>query len=64
MSRGELMFEDNQVKESALSAPADWAAEYQQQHSGGDMWADQFVQNEASTNWMFNYALTVSYLCI
>lgn len=47
MSRGEIIMEDNQVKPNAVSAPGDWAAEYQQQFNGGHAWADQFA-HEAS----------------
>lgn len=43
MSRGEIIMEDNQVKPNAVSAPGDWAAEYQQQFNGGYAWADQFA---------------------
>ncbi|KAI8001911.1 Peroxisome biogenesis protein 5 [Camellia lanceoleosa] len=48
MSRGEIFIEDNQVKPTAVSAPGDWATEYQQQHDGGHAWADQFVQDKLS----------------
>ncbi|KAL6999002.1 Peroxisomal membrane signal receptor PTS1 [Sarracenia purpurea var. burkii] len=48
MSRGEIIIEDNQVKQTAVSAPGDWAAEYQQQYDGGQSWADQFAHNELS----------------
>ena len=48
MSRGEITVEDNQIKPATLSAPGDWATEYQQQYSGGQTWADQFVHEEAS----------------
>lgn len=43
MSRGEIIMEDNQVKPNAVSAPGDWATEYQQQFKGGHAWADQFA---------------------
>lgn len=49
MSRGEIIMEDNQVKPNAVSAPGDWATEYQQQFKGGHAWADQFA-HEASIN--------------
>lgn len=49
MSRGEITIQANQVKPAALSAPGDWAAEYQQQFNGGQSWADQFAREEAST---------------
>jgi len=42
MSRGELFVEDNQVKESSVSAVGDWADEYQNQHVAGPSWAEQF----------------------
>ncbi|KAF7146487.1 hypothetical protein RHSIM_Rhsim04G0006500 [Rhododendron simsii] len=48
MSRGEIIMEDNQVKPNAVSAPGDWATEYQQQFNGGHAWADQFT-HEAIT---------------
>lgn len=48
MSRGELIIDDNQVKPSSLSAPGDWATEYQQQYTGGTSWADEYVRNEVS----------------
>ncbi|XP_058721953.1 peroxisome biogenesis protein 5 [Vicia villosa] len=47
MSRGELIIDDNQVKETALPAPGDWASEYQQQYNHGDAWAGEFVNNKA-----------------
>ncbi|KAL1815009.1 hypothetical protein ACET3Z_017583 [Daucus carota] len=46
MSRGEITFEDNQVKSSGPPAPGDWATEYQQQFNGGQSWADQFEREE------------------
>ncbi|XP_022855908.1 peroxisome biogenesis protein 5-like [Olea europaea var. sylvestris] len=49
MSRGEITIEDNQIKQGTFSAPGDWAAEYQQQYNGGQTWADQFVNEQAST---------------
>ena len=45
MSRGELIIDDNQVKPAASG---DWAAEYQQQYTGGPSWADEFAHNQAS----------------
>ncbi|EEF27074.1 peroxisomal targeting signal type 1 (pts1) receptor, putative [Ricinus communis] len=48
MSRGELIIDDNQVKPATLSAPGDWATEYQQQYTGGTSWADEYVQDQAS----------------
>jgi hypothetical protein len=50
MSRGELIIDDNQVKESALPATGDWAAEYQQQYNRSPAWADEFVCDESSIN--------------
>ena len=50
MSRGELIIDDNQVKESALPATGDWAAEYQQQYNRSPAWADQFVCDKSSIN--------------
>ncbi|CAH9107749.1 unnamed protein product [Cuscuta epithymum] len=47
MSRGEISIEDNQVK-PAVSASGDWAAEYEQQYSGGQTWSDQFEQERLS----------------
>lgn len=43
MSRGELIIDDNQVKEPTLSASGDWAAEYQQQYKRSPAWADESV---------------------
>lgn len=48
MSRGEITIEDNQFKPAAISAPGDWAAEYDQQYSGGRSWADQFANEQIS----------------
>lgn len=50
MSRGELIIDDNQVKESALPATGDWAAEYQQQYNRSPAWADEFVCDESCIN--------------
>lgn len=47
MSRGELIIDDNQVKPSSMSAPGDWATEYQQQYTPG-VWADEYLRNEVS----------------
>lgn len=52
MSRGEITIEDNQFKPAALSAPGDWATEYEQQYSGGQSWADQFANEQASTDFI------------
>lgn len=46
MSRGELIIDDNQVKPATLSAPGDWATEYQQQNHGGSSWANEFMSNQ------------------
>lgn len=48
MSRGELTIQDNDIKPATISAPGDWATEYQQQHNGGQTWADQFLHEEVS----------------
>lgn len=47
MSRGELIIDDNQVKETALPASGDWAAEYQQQYNNGHAWAGEFLNDKA-----------------
>lgn len=49
MSRGELSFDDNQVKQTASSS-GDWATEYQQQYNAGSAWADEFVRKKPSIN--------------
>lgn len=49
MSRGEISIEENQFTPATISS-GDWAAEYEQQHSGGQAWADQFAHEEASTS--------------
>ncbi|KAK7322426.1 hypothetical protein VNO77_25805 [Canavalia gladiata] len=46
MSRGELIIDDNQVKETALPASGDWAAEYQQQYDRGHAWAGEFLNDK------------------
>lgn len=59
MSRGEITIEDSQIKPATLSAHGDWATEYQQQHSGGQTWADQFVHEELSkgpNGWVDEFA--------
>ncbi|XAR67296.1 hypothetical protein NMG60_11002000 [Bertholletia excelsa] len=48
MSRGEIIIEDNQVKPAGISAPGDWATEFNQQYNGGQSWADQFAHEELS----------------
>ncbi|KAL1357884.1 hypothetical protein HN51_009728 [Arachis hypogaea] len=45
MSRGELIIDDNQVKETA---PGDWATEYQQQYNPGHSWAGEFLNDKVS----------------
>lgn len=47
MSRGEISIEENQFKPATISS-GDWAAEYEQQHNGGQSWADQFAHEELS----------------
>ncbi|CAI0540820.1 unnamed protein product [Linum tenue] len=49
MSRGELIFDDNQVKPAMPSAAGDWASEYQGQYSAGPSWADEYANNQASS---------------
>ncbi|KAK4344471.1 hypothetical protein RND71_034647 [Anisodus tanguticus] len=46
MSRGEITIEENQFKPAVSSG--DWGTEYQQQHNGGQTWADQFAHEELS----------------
>lgn len=46
MSRGELIIDDNQVKETALPASGDWAAEYQQQYNHDHAWAGEFLNDK------------------
>ncbi|XP_054797056.1 peroxisome biogenesis protein 5 isoform X2 [Prosopis cineraria] len=48
MSRGELIIDDNQVKETALPASGDWAAEFQQHFDNRHTWADEFLNNKVS----------------
>ncbi|XP_028794410.1 peroxisome biogenesis protein 5-like isoform X1 [Neltuma alba] len=48
MSRGELIIDENQVKETALPASGDWAAEYQQRFDNQHTWADEFLNNKVS----------------
>ncbi|KAL3643229.1 Peroxisomal membrane signal receptor PTS1 [Castilleja foliolosa] len=48
MSRGELTIEDNQFKPAAISAPGDWATEYEHQYSGSKSWGDQFANEQLS----------------
>ncbi|XP_042497602.1 peroxisome biogenesis protein 5-like [Macadamia integrifolia] len=47
MSRGELIVDDNQVKQAGLSASGDWVEEYQEHYNGiSNSWADQLVRDE------------------
>ncbi|KAL6200529.1 hypothetical protein ACLB2K_030310 [Fragaria x ananassa] len=46
MSRGELIIDDNQVKQATSSAAGDWAGEYQQQYNAGSNWANEYVHGE------------------
>ncbi|CAN1354028.1 Peroxisome biogenesis protein 5 [Linum perenne] len=48
MSRGELIFNDNQVKPGMPSAAGGWAAEFQEQYSAGPSWADEYANNQIS----------------
>nr|POF03186.1 peroxisome biogenesis protein 5 [Quercus suber] len=45
MSRGELIIDDNQVKQTALPAAGDWASEYQHQYNRSPAWADEFLSH-------------------
>lgn len=40
MSRGELIIDDNQVKEASSG---DWASEYQHQYNPSSTWVDEYV---------------------
>jgi len=60
MSRGELIIDENQVKQA--SAPGEWATEYEQQYLGPPSWADQFA-NEKVCIYLMKYLFTLgSYL--
>ncbi|AQK58214.1 Peroxisome biogenesis protein 5 [Zea mays] len=49
MSRGELIIEDNQVKEGLASQSSGWADEFQTQYkANANSWADQFAREELS----------------
>lgn len=48
MSQGDFNMDENQFRPPVLSAPGDWANEYQQQYNKGQSWADQFASEEAS----------------
>ena len=54
MSRGELIIEDNQVKQGSASQSNGWADEFQTQHNANaNSWADQFVHEEViPESWM------------
>ncbi|CAO2191957.1 unnamed protein product [Urochloa humidicola] len=49
MSRGELIIEDNQVKQGSTSQSNGWADEFQTQYNANaNSWADQFAHEELS----------------
>lgn len=48
MSQGDFNMDENQFRPPVISAPGDWATEYQQQYNKGQSWADQFAHEEAS----------------
>ncbi|TVU05272.1 hypothetical protein EJB05_48430 [Eragrostis curvula] len=49
MSRGELIIEDNQVKQGSASQSSGWADEFQTQYNANaNSWADQFAHEELS----------------
>ncbi|ONM02712.1 Peroxisome biogenesis protein 5 [Zea mays] len=49
MSRGELIIEDNQVKEGSASQSSGWADEFQTPYiANANSWADQFAHEELS----------------
>ncbi|VAI85911.1 unnamed protein product [Triticum turgidum subsp. durum] len=60
MSRGELIIEDNQVKQGSASQSNGWADEFQTQHNANaNSWADQFVHEELSQgadNWVSEFS--------
>ncbi|CAN1248190.1 Peroxisome biogenesis protein 5 [Linum perenne] len=49
MSRGELFFDDNQIKPAMPSATGDWAQEFQEQHRAGPSWGDEYEHNQLSS---------------
>ena len=52
MSRGELIIEDNQVKQGSTSQSSGWADEFQTQYNANaNSWGDQFVHEEVKS-WM------------
>ncbi|CAJ1958585.1 unnamed protein product [Sphenostylis stenocarpa] len=59
MSRGELIIDDNQVKENALPASGDWATEYDQQYNHGHAWAGEFLNDKACARARNNIILHV-----
>jgi peroxin-5 len=54
MSRGELIIEDNEVKQGSASQSSGWADEFQTQYNANaNTWADQFVHEEViPESWM------------
>ncbi|KAL1814130.1 hypothetical protein ACET3Z_024195 [Daucus carota] len=46
MSQGDFNMDENQFRPPVISAPGDWATEYQQQYNKGQSWADQFAHEE------------------
>lgn len=55
MSRGELIIEDNQVKQGSASQSDGWADEFQTQYNANaNSWADQFAHEEVITErWVY-----------
>ncbi|KAK4278517.1 hypothetical protein QN277_016353 [Acacia crassicarpa] len=65
MSRGELINDNNQVKENSLPASGDWAAEYQQHSGNRHSWADEFLNNKISNGpeqWANEYTTNEKHL--
>ncbi|BAT92902.1 Peroxisome biogenesis protein [Vigna angularis] len=59
MSRGELIIDDNQVKENSLPASGDWATEYDQQYNRGHAWAGEYLNDKVyhgPDQWVNEYA--------
>ncbi|KAL8520864.1 hypothetical protein ACS0TY_011426 [Phlomoides rotata] len=48
MGRGEITIEDNHFKPAAISNPEDWTTEYEQKYSGGQLWGDEFANEQVS----------------
>ncbi|KAJ7963468.1 peroxisome biogenesis protein 5 [Quillaja saponaria] len=48
MSRGEIIIDDNQVKETSLPSSDDWVTEYQEPYNRGPTWAGEFLQDKFS----------------